>query len=163
MPTSDERLRQARFLFIAALLIDLAGIGIILSTVLRGGEIVSVLPLAIALRTGRLAILDGVNRLPPGTISALLRLIEDREITLFDGSRYVKPERYIRMQEELGLTEAIRLVLCRTGFNRLRRAHERADDVCLPSLLEMLPQSQISLGRALVCDPTRHDWLASGG
>ncbi|HIG75803.1 MAG TPA: hypothetical protein EYQ24_14840 [Bacteroidetes bacterium] len=49
MPTSDERLRQARFLFIAALLIDLAGIGIILSTVLRGGEIVSVLPLAIAL------------------------------------------------------------------------------------------------------------------
>jgi len=64
-------------------------------------------PLAIALRTGRLAILDGVNRLPQGTISALLRLIEDREITLFDGSRYVKPERYIRMQEELGLTEAM--------------------------------------------------------
>ena len=63
-------------------------------------------PLAIALRTGRLAILDGVNRLPMGTISALLRLIEDREITLFDGSRYVKPERYQAMQEDLGLSEA---------------------------------------------------------
>ena len=37
-------------------------------------------PLAIAVRTGRLAILDGINRLPPGTISALLRLIEDREV-----------------------------------------------------------------------------------
>jgi MoxR-like ATPase len=61
-------------------------------------------PLAIALRTGRLAILDGINRLPLGTISALLRLIEDREITLFDGSRYVKPERYQIMQDELGLS-----------------------------------------------------------
>ena len=37
-------------------------------------------PLAIAVRTGRIAILDGINRLPPGTISALLRLIEDREV-----------------------------------------------------------------------------------
>jgi hypothetical protein len=63
-------------------------------------------PLAIALRTGRLAILDGINRLPMGTISALLRLIEDREITLFDGSRYVKPERFLAMQKELGMSEA---------------------------------------------------------
>ena len=62
-------------------------------------------PLAIALRTGRLAILDGVHRLPPGTISALLRLIEDREITLFDGSRYVRPSRYLEMQQRLGLSE----------------------------------------------------------
>jgi MoxR-like ATPase len=63
-------------------------------------------PLAIAVRTGRLAILDGINRLPPGTISALLRLVEDREITLFDGSRYVRPDRYATMMTELGLTEA---------------------------------------------------------
>eukprot|EP01047_Picozoa_sp_COSAG01_P017994 COSAG01_NODE_965_length_12401_cov_3.496098_7_plen_426_part_00 len=61
-------------------------------------------PLAIALRTGRLAILDGINRMPLGTISALLRLIEDREITLFDGSRYVKPERFLAMQQELGMS-----------------------------------------------------------
>eukprot|EP01048_Picozoa_sp_COSAG05_P002211 COSAG05_NODE_85_length_20698_cov_35.370309_15_plen_739_part_00 len=64
-------------------------------------------PLAIALRTGRLAILDGINRMPVGAISALLRLIEDREITLFDGSRYVKPERYMAMQQDLGLSEAV--------------------------------------------------------
>ena len=63
-------------------------------------------PLAIAVRTGRLAILDGVNRLPPGTISALLRLVEDREITLFDGSRYVRPDRYARMMADLSLSEA---------------------------------------------------------
>ena len=62
-------------------------------------------PLAIAVRTGRLAVLDGINRLPPGTISALLRLVEDREITLFDGSRYVRPDRYQHMITELGLTE----------------------------------------------------------
>ena len=56
---------------------------------------------------GRLALLDGINRMPTGAISALLRLIEDREITLFDGSRYVKPERYQVMQHELGLSEAM--------------------------------------------------------
>jgi hypothetical protein len=62
-------------------------------------------PLAIAVRTGRLAILDGIHRLPLGTISTLLRLIEDREITLFDGSRYVQMERYREMQRKFGLSE----------------------------------------------------------
>ena len=37
-------------------------------------------PLTVALQLGRLCILDGIQRLPPGSISALLRLIEDREV-----------------------------------------------------------------------------------
>jgi hypothetical protein len=33
-------------------------------------------PLTIAARTGRLCILDGLQRLPPGAVTALLRLLE---------------------------------------------------------------------------------------
>ena len=63
-------------------------------------------PLTTAAAQGRLCVLDGIQRLPTGAISALLRLVEDRELTLFDGTRFVRPERYVRMQTELGLSEA---------------------------------------------------------
>lgn len=53
---------------------------------------------------GRLAILDGIHRLPVGTISVLLRLLIDREIELFDGTRFVQPSRYAAMQSTLGLS-----------------------------------------------------------
>ena len=59
-------------------------------------------PLTVAMQEGRLAVLDGVHRLPLGTISALLRLLDEREITLFDGTSYVCPARYAEMQERLG-------------------------------------------------------------
>ena len=62
-------------------------------------------PLTIAMQEGRLAVLDGIHRLPLGTISALLRLLDEREITLFDGTSFVCPARYAEMQERLGLTE----------------------------------------------------------
>ena len=63
-------------------------------------------PLTVAAQAGRLCILDGIQRLPLGSITALLRLIEDRELTLFDGTRFVRPERYATMQTKLGLSEA---------------------------------------------------------
>lgn len=47
--------------------------------------------------TGGLAILDGVDRIPPATLQVLRRLIEDREITLFDGSRLMRHDRYIKL------------------------------------------------------------------
>jgi MoxR-like ATPase len=62
-------------------------------------------PLTVAMQEGRLAVLDGVHRLPVGTISALLRLLDEREITLFDGTSYVCPARYTEMQERLGYTD----------------------------------------------------------
>ena len=62
-------------------------------------------PLTRAAVSGRLCVLDGIQRLPTGAISALLRLVEDRELTLFDGTRYVRPERYAAMRTELGMSE----------------------------------------------------------
>ena len=63
-------------------------------------------PLTVAMQEGRLAVLDGVHRLPVGTISTLLRLLDEREITLFDGTSFVCPARYAEMQERLGYTDA---------------------------------------------------------
>lgn len=51
-------------------------------------------PLTNALRYGRLCVLDGLHRLSSGTISALVRLLQDREVTLNDGTRYISPIRY---------------------------------------------------------------------
>jgi hypothetical protein len=63
-------------------------------------------PLTIAMQHGRLAILDGIHRLPVGTISSLLRLLDEREITLFDGTSFVNTVRYQEMQDRLGFTKA---------------------------------------------------------
>ena len=70
----------------------------------RGETIWQDTPLVSALRFGRLAVLDGIHRLPPGTLGVLLRLVADREITLFDGTRFVRYDRYVRMQTELGFS-----------------------------------------------------------
>jgi MoxR-like ATPase len=63
-------------------------------------------PLSIAIQTGRLAVLDGLQRLPLGTIAVLLRLLQDREITLFDGTRFMRHDRYDRLVRDMGLDEA---------------------------------------------------------
>jgi hypothetical protein len=63
-------------------------------------------PLSIAVQTGRLAVLDGLQRLPLGTIAVLLRLLQDREITLFDGTRYMRHDRYDRLVHQMGLSVA---------------------------------------------------------
>jgi von Willebrand factor A domain-containing protein 8 len=70
----------------------------------RGETIWQDTPLVSALRHGRLAVLDGIHRLPAGTVGILLRLVADREITLFDGTRFVRHDRYLRMQTEYSLT-----------------------------------------------------------
>ena len=61
-----------------------------------------------------------IQRLPLGAITALLRLIEDRELTLFDGTRFVRPERYAAMQADLGLSvaelEAKQIFVCHPNF-----------------------------------------------
>jgi MoxR-like ATPase len=51
-------------------------------------------PLVDAALTGGLCILDGLDRVPPATLQALRRLIEDRELTLFDGTRLMRSDRY---------------------------------------------------------------------
>ena len=64
------------------------------STNFRGESIWEATPLSHAVKRGGLCVLDGLHRLSAGTISALSRLIQDREVTLYDGTRFISPRRY---------------------------------------------------------------------
>ena len=76
------------------------------STNSRGESIWEPTPLSTAMEFGRLCILDGLHRLPAGTIAALVRLIQDREVSLYDGTRFISTRRWeylksISSEEEL--------------------------------------------------------------
>ncbi|KAL8625507.1 hypothetical protein ACOMHN_014596 [Nucella lapillus] len=62
-------------------------------------------PLVTAALEGSLAVLDGVHRINPGSFSVLHRLINERELQLFDGTRLLGRERFDAVKEETGLTE----------------------------------------------------------
>ena len=49
---------------------------------------------------GGLAVLDGIEQLPYGTLGTLTRLLNDREANLPDGSRLVPTWRYDAMVKE---------------------------------------------------------------
>eukprot|EP00729_Bicosta_minor_P004263 gene4263-23013_t len=76
------------------------------TTTERGETIWQTTPLSAGLKSGGLVILDGIDRLALGTISVLIRLIEDRELTLFDGTRYVEKGKLASLSKKLGKTEA---------------------------------------------------------
>lgn len=63
-------------------------------------------PLVTALRRGRLVVLDGVHRLSPGTLAALGRLLEDREVALFDRTRFVRWDRFHALRRRLDVSAA---------------------------------------------------------
>ena len=75
------------------------------STNARGESVWLPTPLTNALRLGRLCLLDGLHRLPAGTISALVRLLQDREVTLNDGTRFISPKRWHHLVEVRGIPE----------------------------------------------------------
>eukprot|EP01135_Chromosphaera_perkinsii_P009987 Nk52_evm22s1992 gene=Nk52_evmTU22s1992 len=54
---------------------------------------------------GNLVIMDGVHRLNNGTLSVLQRLVQDRELTLNDGSRLVSSPVFDSMKMKLGLDQ----------------------------------------------------------
>ncbi|CAH1781042.1 unnamed protein product [Owenia fusiformis] len=62
-------------------------------------------PLVTAALEGSLAVLDGVHRVNPGTFAVLHRLIHDRELSLFDGSRLLRRDRYDALKESTGFTD----------------------------------------------------------
>jgi MoxR-like ATPase len=62
-------------------------------------------PLTNALRLGRLCVLDGLHRLSAGTITALVRLLQDREVTLSDGTSFVSPKRWSSLTKILTVRE----------------------------------------------------------
>uniref|UniRef100_A0A8C6JZL1 von Willebrand factor A domain-containing protein 8 n=1 Tax=Melopsittacus undulatus TaxID=13146 RepID=A0A8C6JZL1_MELUD len=62
-------------------------------------------PLITAALEGKLVILDGIHRINPGTLAVLQRLIHDRELTLYDGTRLLREDRYRNLKEELQISE----------------------------------------------------------
>ncbi|XP_003412650.2 von Willebrand factor A domain-containing protein 8 isoform X2 [Loxodonta africana] len=63
-------------------------------------------PLVNAALEGKLVLLDGIHRVNAGTLAVLQRLIHDRELSLYDGSRLLREDRYTRLKEELKLSDA---------------------------------------------------------
>ncbi|KAK2575217.1 hypothetical protein KPH14_002679 [Odynerus spinipes] len=62
-------------------------------------------PLVDAALQGKLAILDGVDRIHPSTLAILHRLIHDRELQLHDGKRLLRADRYDEIKEEYGKSD----------------------------------------------------------
>ncbi|KAM4700318.1 von Willebrand factor A domain-containing protein 8 [Discoglossus pictus] len=62
-------------------------------------------PLVTAALEGKLVILDGIHRVNPGTLAILQRLIHDRELTLYDGTRLLREDRYQYLKQELQLSD----------------------------------------------------------
>ncbi|DAA24031.1 TPA: hypothetical protein BOS_12463 [Bos taurus] len=62
-------------------------------------------PLVNAALEGKLVLLDGIHRVNAGTLAVLQRLIHDRELSLYDGSRLLREDRYLRLKEELQMSD----------------------------------------------------------
>lgn len=53
---------------------------------------------------GDIAVLDGIHRLAPGTLTVLAQLLQEREVQLYDGSRLVRPDTFAFLQRKLNLS-----------------------------------------------------------
>ncbi|KAG0722072.1 von Willebrand factor A domain-containing protein 8 [Chionoecetes opilio] len=62
-------------------------------------------PLVTAALEGKMAILDGIHRLHHGTLAVLHRLVHDRELQLYDGSRLLHAGRYDALKTKNNLTD----------------------------------------------------------
>ncbi|GFS38586.1 von Willebrand factor A domain-containing protein 8 [Nephila pilipes] len=58
-----------------------------------------------AARTGKLLVLDGLQRLHSSTFSVLQRLVHDREMQLYDGTRILRHDRYDSLKQRLELSD----------------------------------------------------------
>uniref|UniRef100_A0A3B4CIV5 von Willebrand factor A domain-containing protein 8 n=1 Tax=Pygocentrus nattereri TaxID=42514 RepID=A0A3B4CIV5_PYGNA len=63
-------------------------------------------PLVSAAQEGKMVFLDGIHRVNLGTLAVLSRLLHDRELALYDGTRLLRWDRYQSMKEELQLTDS---------------------------------------------------------
>eukprot|EP00066_Takifugu_rubripes_P009279 XP_003976079.1 PREDICTED: von Willebrand factor A domain-containing protein 8 isoform X1 [Takifugu rubripes] len=62
-------------------------------------------PLVNAAIEGKLLLLDGIHRVNQGTLAVLSRLLHDRELDLFDGTRLMRWDRYQTLKEQLQFTD----------------------------------------------------------
>uniref|UniRef100_A0A8C2ZYH6 von Willebrand factor A domain-containing protein 8 n=1 Tax=Cyclopterus lumpus TaxID=8103 RepID=A0A8C2ZYH6_CYCLU len=62
-------------------------------------------PLVTAALEGKLLLLDGIHRVNLGTLAVLSRLLHDRELDLYDGTRLLRWDRYQTLKEQLQLSD----------------------------------------------------------
>uniref|UniRef100_A0A3Q2E0A9 von Willebrand factor A domain-containing protein 8 n=1 Tax=Cyprinodon variegatus TaxID=28743 RepID=A0A3Q2E0A9_CYPVA len=62
-------------------------------------------PLVTAALEGKLLLLDGIHRVNLGTLAVLSRLLHDRELDLYDGTRLLRWDRYQALKEQLQLSD----------------------------------------------------------
>ncbi|XP_023930017.1 von Willebrand factor A domain-containing protein 8 [Lingula anatina] len=75
------------------------------TTLTNGDTVWQPSPLVEAALGGQLAVLDGVHRINPGTFAVLHRLVHDRELSLFDGTRLLRQDRYDQVKQTTGMTD----------------------------------------------------------
>lgn len=76
-------------------------------------------PLVTAALEGKMAVLDGIHRLHHGTLAVLHRLVHDRELQLYDGSRLLRAERYDALKKKSNLSDEKMLA---KGLHRIHPA-----------------------------------------
>lgn len=62
-------------------------------------------PLMLAAKLGRVAVLDGIDNMPPGMLNVLQELLIDRSITLVDGTLFLSPESYATLKAQEGVDD----------------------------------------------------------
>uniref|UniRef100_A0AAQ5Y816 von Willebrand factor A domain-containing protein 8 n=1 Tax=Amphiprion ocellaris TaxID=80972 RepID=A0AAQ5Y816_AMPOC len=62
-------------------------------------------PLVTAAIEGKLLLLDGIHRVNLGTLAVLSRLLHDRELDLYDGTRLMRWDRYQTLKEDLQFSD----------------------------------------------------------
>ncbi|KAM3607170.1 uncharacterized protein V6R79_002729 [Siganus canaliculatus] len=62
-------------------------------------------PLVTAALEGKLLLLDGIHRVNLGTLAVLSRLLHDRELDLYDGTRLLRWDRYQNLKEQLQFSD----------------------------------------------------------
>ncbi|CAO3593309.1 unnamed protein product [Absidia cylindrospora] len=81
---------------------------------------------------GHLAVLDGIETLPYGTLNTLQRLVSDRETQLPDGSRLINSHRYKKLMQKDNLTieelENKRLIPIHPAFRIIALARAAANN-----------------------------------
>ncbi|XP_041484897.1 von Willebrand factor A domain-containing protein 8-like isoform X2 [Lytechinus variegatus] len=75
-------------------------------TELNGDTAWRLSPLVKAALEGSIALLDGLHRVNPSTLAVLHRLVHDREVTLFDGTRLLRHDRYDQVKQDTSLSDA---------------------------------------------------------
>ncbi|XP_026673539.1 von Willebrand factor A domain-containing protein 8 isoform X2 [Ceratina calcarata] len=75
------------------------------STLSNGDTVWKNSPLVDAALEGKLAILDGINRIDSSTLTILHRLVHDRELQLHDGKRLIRADRYDEIKEKYNKTD----------------------------------------------------------